>query len=92
MRWTTAFSNYLGHLLLNEWQKHHAVELKVDQKEILSKIHSIISEELNKEKQLDEEVNLMLDNLEKTHSESFERYKMYPLLKKKLAQKKGIIL
>ena len=92
MRWTPAFSNYLGRLLLDEWHKHHAVELKVDQKEVLFKIHSIINEELNKEKQLDEEVNTMLDNLEKTHSESFERYKMYPLLKKKLAQKKGIIL
>lgn len=92
MRWTPAFSNYLGRLLLNEWQKHKAVDLKVDEKELLSKIHSIISEELDKEKQLDEEVNKMLDDLEKTHSEQFERYKMFPLLKKKLADKKGVIL
>ena len=92
MRWTPAFSSYLGRLLLSEWHKHKAVELKVDEKEVLAKIHSILSEELDKEKQLDEEVNKMLDDLEKTHSEQFERYKMFPLLKKKLADKKGVIL
>ena len=92
MRWTPAFSNYLGQLLLSEWQNHKAVELKVDEKEILAKIHSIIDKELDKEKQLDKEVDKMLDDLEKTHSEQFERYKMFPLLKKKLADKKGVIL
>ena len=32
----------------------------------------------------------MLDELEKTHAGQFERYKMYPLLKKKMAKKKGL--
>ena len=92
MRWTLSFSNYIGKLLIKEWQKHKALELKADQKEILSCIHSLISQDLNREKELELEVNTMLDELEKSHTGQFERYKMFPLLKKKLAKQKGIIL
>ena len=92
MKWTPSFSRYLSQLILMEWEKANLVECKGNEDEIISYIHQLLSEDLNKEKELEEEVNQMLDELEKTHSGQFERYKMYPLLKRKIAEKKGIIL
>ncbi len=92
MRWTSGLSGYLAQLIFAEWKKADLVEWKASEEEVASQIHQILSEDLNKEKALEEEVNQMLDELEKTHAGQFERYKMYPLLKKEMAKKKGIIL
>ena len=91
--WTLKRSQYLGELIIKEWEKSEVVEWKVaDKTDILSQIHQILSEDLKKEKDLEEVVQFMLDELEKTRGGQFERYKMYPLLKKEMAKKKGIIL
>ena len=92
MKWTPSFSRYLAQLILIEWEKANLVEYKAGEDEIIAYIHQLLSEDLNKEKKLEEEVNQMLDELEKTHGGQFERYKMYPILKRKMAEKKGIIL
>ena len=92
MRWTPEFSSYLAKLLVEEWDKTHSVEWLAKKEEGMAHIQQCIAEDLKKEKQLEQEVQHMLDELESTHSGQFERYKMYPLLKKKLAQKKGFIL
>ena len=91
MRWTSGLSYYLAKLIFEEWNKSNLVTWQVKEEQAASHIHHIISEDLDKEKQLEKEVNQMLDELEKTHSGQFERYKMYPLLKKKIAKQKGII-
>ena len=92
MQWTPEFSSYLAQLLIEEWDKNHLLEWKAEKAKAISHIRQCIAEDLNKEKELEKEVQHMLDELENTHSGQFERYKMYPLLKKKLAQKKGLIL
>jgi len=92
MQWTPGLFRYLARLLIEEWKKHNLVEWKADEDTIVSHIHHILLEDLSREKALEEEVNKMLDKLEKTHSGQFDRYKMYPLLKKKMAKEKGIIL
>ena len=92
MRWTPEFSSYLAKLLIEEWDKNHLVEWQIEKEKIISPVQQCIAEDLNKEKELEKEVQKMLDELENTHPNQFERYKMYPLLKKKLAQKKGFIL
>ena len=92
MRWTPEFSSYLAKLLIEEWDKNHLVKWQTDKNNIVPHVQQCIAEDLSKEKDLEQEVQQMLDELENTHSGQFERYKMYPLLKKKLAQKKGFIL
>ena len=92
MHWKPEFSSYLARLLMEEWDKSALAEWQGKQEEVLAHIQQIIAEDLNKEKELEQEVQNMLDELEKTHSGQFERYKMYPMLKKKLAQKKGVVL
>ena len=92
MRWTSGLSHYLAQLIFEEWKKHNLVTWQAGEVETASHIHHILSEDLNREKELEKEVNQMLDQLEKTHAGQFERYKMYPLLKKKIAKEKGIII
>jgi len=41
---------------------------------------------------LDVEVNRLMDDLERQNPGEFQRFKMFPLLKKRLAKEKGIIL
>jgi hypothetical protein len=47
---------------------------------------------MRKESDLDHEVNRMMDELERQNPGEFQRYKMFPMLKKRLAKEKGIIL
>jgi len=92
MPWNLKLSQYLTQLILKEWTINNLVEYPSNEEKIAKHIHQILSADLNKEKELETEVKAMLDELEKTHTGQFERHKMRPLLKKKLAQKKGIIL
>ncbi|MDE0518122.1 MAG: DUF507 family protein [Oligoflexia bacterium] len=92
LHWKQSFSQYLSKLIFKEWKTGDLVEWQTGEEEITEHIHHILSTDLNKERELESEVNLMLDELSKTHTGQFERYKMYPLLKKELAKKKGVIL
>ena len=92
MRWTKNFSIYLAKLIFKEWKNNDLVEWKSSEDEITEHIHHLLIADLNTEKELEKKVDQMLDELEKKHGGQFERYKMYPLLKKELAKKKGIIL
>ena len=92
MLWNSHLSHYLAILMVKEWEKSNAVNYPKGTEVVKQQVNVILNEELNKEKQLDQQVQVMLDQLEKTHPNNFERYKMYPLLKKKLAEKKGVIL
>ena len=52
----------------------------------------LIKAELQKERDLDGAVNEMLDDLERSNPGEFQRFKMFPLLKKKMAKEKKVIL
>ena len=61
-------------------------------KKLLQRAVAIIEKNMEAERQLDVEVNGMLDTLERSHQGEFQRYKMFPLLKQKLAKEKGFVL
>lgn len=82
----------LAQKIMIEWKKNNVVTFKVDEKVVLTKIIDIMKLELQKEAELEREVNRMLDELEKSHAGEFQRYKMYPMLKQKLAKEKKVIL
>ena len=65
---------------------------KAKEEVVLAKGASFLKEDLAREFELEKEVNKMLDELERKNPGEFERYKMYPMLKKKMAQQKGVIL
>ena len=82
----------LAEKILDHWKKQNLIEFKVDEKKVLARAVAIIQEDYDRETQLDRDVNAMLDQLERTNSGEFERYKMYPILKKKLAKERKLIL
>ena len=59
---------------------------------MLERATAIIRGDFQREQELDREVNRMLDELEAQNSGEFQRYRMFPMLKKRLAKEKGITL
>lgn len=82
----------LSEIIFNEWKKSSLIQFKVDEKIILKKIIDVITSDYQREVELDKEVMKMVEQLEKTHGGEFQKYKMIPMLKQKLAKERKIIL
>lgn len=78
--------------LLDAMKAQKVIEFKEREDLVLQKVIAVIKSDFEREAQLDQEVNRMMDDLERKNSGEFQRYKMFPLLKKRLAKEKGIIL
>ena len=82
----------IANKVLNQWKKQNLITFKVDEKKVLSRMIEELKKDLQKEQDLDLEVNRMLDQLERSNPGEFQRFKMYPILKKKMAKEKKVIL
>ena len=79
-------------LVLDELKEHNVITFKGKEEQVYQRAIALVDNDFAKEKDLDEEVNDMMDDLERKNPGAFERYKMFPLLKKRLAKEKGIVL
>ncbi len=73
-------------------KQQKVVEFKEKEEVVLQRAAAIIRGDFSREAELDQEVNRMMDDLERQNPGEFQRYKMFPMLKKRLAKEKGIIL
>ena len=78
--------------IVTELKTQKIITLKVDESQVLQRALEVVKGDFQRETQLDMQVNKMMDDLERQNPGGFERYKMFPLLKKRLAKEKGIIL
>ncbi|MBN8535482.1 MAG: DUF507 family protein [Deltaproteobacteria bacterium] len=78
--------------VLKSWKDQNIVQFKVDEKKVYSRLVEALRTDYQKELDLEKEVNKMLDDLERSNSGQFQRFKMYPMLKQKLAKEKKVIL
>ncbi len=78
--------------ILESLKKNNIVTFKEKEEVVLQRAVSIIRADFQREADLDIEVNKMMDTLERQNPGEFQRYKMFPLLKKRMAKEKGIIL
>ena len=92
MRLTPLQIQKLSEKVLEAWKAHNLVEFKDDEKRVLARVIAAVREDYDKEALLEKDVQKMLEDLERSHGGQFERYKMYPLLKQKLAKERKIIL
>jgi hypothetical protein len=92
MKLTTQQLQVIASKVLDAWKKQNIVVFKDDEKKVLSRMVDTIKADYQKELDLDIDVNKMLDQLERTNSGEFQRYKMYPLVRKQLAKERKIIL
>lgn len=82
----------LAKKVLKHWNEANLVRPKVDEQALLEKMVGLLRAEVQKEVDLDRDVHAMLDKLEASHGGQFERHKMYPMLKQKMAKEKKVIL
>lgn len=68
------------------------IQFKEKEESVLERAYQIVRADYEREAQLDREVNKMMDDLERQNPGEFQRFKMFPMLKRRLAKEKGIIL
>jgi len=67
------------------------IEFKKPEKEVFDRAVNLVAADFRREDDLTSEVYKMMDDLEKQNP-GFDRRKMFPLLKQRLAKQKGIVL
>jgi hypothetical protein len=82
----------LAEKVIAAWKVNKIVTFKVDESEVLKAAVAAIHLDFQKEAALDQEVNKMLDQLERSNPGQFQRFKMFPMLKTKLAKERKIVL
>ena len=92
MRLTPAQIDRLVKKVLQELNAGNLLQAKVSEDKLLKRGAELIAHQFQVEKQLDQEVHKMMDELERQNPEAFERGKMFPLLKKRMAKERKIVL
>ena len=92
MRLTSQQIQRIAELVFDKWKKNNTITFKVDEKKALARAQKALTDDYQKELDLEKDVNKMLDDLERSNAGQFQRYKMYPMLKQKLAKEKKVIL
>lgn len=82
----------MAEAILRGLKEQKVIEFKAKEDEVLERATSFIKADFVRENALNDEVNRMMDDLERQNPGEFQRYKMFPMLKKRLAKEKGIIL
>lgn len=82
----------MAEAILRGLREQQVITYKEKEDTVLERATAIIRADFAREAELDREVNRMMDDLERQGGEGFQRYKMFPMLKKRLAKEKGIIL
>jgi len=92
MKLTANQIQYLSEKILNAWKSQNVVTFKVEEKQVLQRIVDALKVDYQRENDLEQEVNKMLADLERSHPGEFQRSKMFGMLKQKLAKEKRIVL
>lgn len=92
MKPTDKMIQKLVHTILHDLKAQNQIQFKAKEDEVERRALEIVKADFARERELDEEVHRMLDDLERQNPGGFQRYKMFPMIKKKLAEQKGIVL
>jgi hypothetical protein len=82
----------MAEAILRGLKEQKVITFKEKEDVVTDRAWAMIRADYHREAELDREVNRMLDDLERQNSGEFQRYKMFPMLKRRLAKEKGIIL
>jgi len=92
MKLTTSQIQRLAEKILAQWKSQNLITLKVDEKVVLQTMIEAITNDFRREEQLEQDVKSLMDEMERQHEGEFQRHKMFPMLKQKLAKERKIIL
>lgn len=92
MKLSTSQIQRLSEKILKQWKSQQLITFKVDEKVVLQTIIDTITNDFKREEQLDQDVHALMDQMEREHEGQFQRHKMFPMLKQKLAKERKVIL
>ena len=78
--------------IFDRLKENNLVEFKKSEKEVFARAIELVNLDFKREDDLIREVHSMMDDLEKQNPGGFDRRKMFPMLKQRLAKQKGIVL
>ena len=81
----------ISELVVKSLAEDPRIQLKQEEEKVRKEMEQEIQDNFKQEKQLIEEVYQMMESLE-NQGQSFDSQKIFPMLKKQLAKKKGIVL
>ena len=82
----------MAEAILRGLKEQNVIQFKEKEDVVTKRACALIKADYAREHELDREVNKMMDDLERQNPGEFQRFKMFPMLKKRLAKEKGIIL
>lgn len=82
----------MAEAILAGLKRDNVITFKEKEDVVLERATAIIRADFAREAELDRDVHKMMDDLEKQNPGGFQRYLMFPMLKKRLAKEKKIIL
>lgn len=91
MKWNELIALRISELILTQILSEKTLKLKQSEEDIRKRIERKIKDNFREEQLLIQEVYQMMEDLE-AQGHSFERQKMFPMLKAQLAKKKGFVL
>ena len=91
MKWNELVALRISELVLKHILLDDRIQLKHSEEEVRKQVEQTVQQNFEQEKELLQEVYQMMEDLEK-QGHSFDRQKMFPLLKAQIAKKKGFIL
>ena len=91
MDWNELLALRISECVIKEMDRDQRIQLKASSENLREEIEQEIKKQFQIEINLSEEVYKMMDQLEQ-EGHQFERQKMFPILKKQLAKKKGLPL
>lgn len=92
MKMTEKTIRRMADAILSGLKKQNVIQFKEKEEVVAERASQVIRADFIREQELNQEVHRMMDDLERKNPGGFERYKMFPMLKKRLAKEKGIIL
>jgi len=92
MKLTEKQTQRLVKFIFDELKAQNLITFKSKELDVFSRAIEIVNANIREEQLLDDDVNQMMDDLERQHAGEFQRYKMFPMLKKKMAQERGFVL
>lgn len=93
MKITDKTMKRMAQAILAEMNAQNVVTYKAKEDVVLERAIRVLKEDYAREAELDKMVHAAMDEMERQNSgEPFQRYKMFPMLKKRMAKEKGIVL
>jgi hypothetical protein len=80
------------HTIFREMKSQNVVTFKAKEEQVAIRAVEILKKELAREQELNREVDKILDEMERTNPGEVQRYKMFPMVKRRLAKERGVIL